>query len=567
MDSIESVLSQCLVGFSRLINDGSIGHFQEEVSLRQWEDELGRLRVWSGNIGAHKSGQSSLDYRLRDASHIRDEVIRLLRCMRDLFQDLEEVLDEGEVEERLSSPDGDLDLDESHDLTEVQQIYQSLVEIINFLFRLSIAIRKPAHHDQLVGMRVGEAAFFKPWARQHITHKFPHAEDEVISRLCTAMASQKAVLKYRERHRQKLGMGLLPSTEVSSTILSDTVATEPADITIDPLQSLESLSNSGASQTSYALSLVASQESLSIPPLPKSCAAGQPFECPYCRHIISIWKHKDWARHIFRDLKPYICLFTDCSTPSRLYNSRRQWYHHLVEEHSLQGDVATSSICPLCRCEILSAKSFERHVGRHLEELALFVLPRNHDEDEDIPENSCHAASVAVAVDNHTVVEDLSADDTDSQSEDDEILSYPIDLEDLPMGSPVKTPVEGIPGQEPPAFQRSSELLPATEGLLGLSRQSSAPAADSAQYQPSKSESARIKGDTKVHPDVPEVTVPSASELQCSICGKVFTRRSNCHEHMKRHDPSRKNLHRCDYCGKTFGRNGDLRRHKDAVCS
>lgn len=61
--------------------------------------------------------------------------------------------------------------------------------------------------------------------------------------------------------------------------------------------------------------------------------------------------------------------------------------------------------------------------------------------------------------------------------------------------------------------------------------------------------------------------VPSASGLQCPICDKVFTRRSNCHEHVKRHDPSRKKMLPCDYCGKTFGRNGDLRRHKDAVRS
>ncbi|KAL5359922.1 hypothetical protein BJX96DRAFT_164782 [Aspergillus floccosus] len=61
--------------------------------------------------------------------------------------------------------------------------------------------------------------------------------------------------------------------------------------------------------------------------------------------------------------------------------------------------------------------------------------------------------------------------------------------------------------------------------------------------------------------------VPSASGLQCPICGRVFTRRSNCHEHVKRHDPSRKKLHPCDCCGKSFGRNGDLRRHKDTVRS
>ncbi|KAL4891536.1 hypothetical protein BDV59DRAFT_65655 [Aspergillus ambiguus] len=59
--------------------------------------------------------------------------------------------------------------------------------------------------------------------------------------------------------------------------------------------------------------------------------------------------------------------------------------------------------------------------------------------------------------------------------------------------------------------------------------------------------------------------IGTASGLQCSICGRSFTRRSNCHEHMKRHDPSRKKSHPCNYCEKTFGRNGDLRRHVETI--
>ncbi|KAJ5385564.1 hypothetical protein N7517_003475 [Penicillium concentricum] len=39
--------------------------------------------------------------------------------------------------------------------------------------------------------------------------------------------------------------------------------------------------------------------------------------------------------------------------------------------------------CPLCLSSILSGKQFERHVGRHLEELALFALPRYEEDDEE----------------------------------------------------------------------------------------------------------------------------------------------------------------------------------------
>lgn len=51
---------------------------------------------------------------------------------------------------------------------------------------------------------------------------------------------------------------------------------------------------------------------------------------------------------------------------------------------------------------------------------------------------------------------------------------------------------------------------------------------------------------------------------KCRVCGFVFTRRSNCMEHEKRHDPSFKKVF-CDECKKPFGRNADLRRHIESA--
>ncbi|OJJ45001.1 hypothetical protein ASPZODRAFT_27031 [Penicilliopsis zonata CBS 506.65] len=58
---------------------------------------------------------------------------------------------------------------------------------------------------------------------------------------------------------------------------------------------------------------------------------------------------------------------------------------------------------------------------------------------------------------------------------------------------------------------------------------------------------------------------PRPDGLQCTECGFTFTRRSNCREHMKRHDPSLMTPHPCEVCGREFGRRSDLKRHVDCI--
>jgi hypothetical protein len=384
-DTISQALNQCLRNFTAVTESEALARYETEVPRRRWLDELGRLRVWSGNIGAHQSGQSSLDYRLRDASHLKVETIKLLNRMLHILQNVMEVVNEdGEEELEVEIEDDD----ETHDMTEIQQLYRSIVDVVNSLFQISMAARRPADHDRLLNMKIKNGSFFEPWARQHISHKYPDADDAVISRLSVAMARQKAILKYRERHRAKLEKGLYGYIETDSTRLSETVATEMAADN-DQLHFLETASNSGLSQTSYASSLMATQAGASIPNPPKSSRNRSPFECPYCFHIITIKHKKDWARHIFRDLMPYVCLSSNCATPSRLYDSRHQWCVHMREAHAQsQNDFA----CPLCHGEIQSS-SFEKHVGRHLEELALFVLPRKNIDGESDTETASSDSS------------------------------------------------------------------------------------------------------------------------------------------------------------------------------
>ena len=88
--TIKGHVEGCLESFQALTLalNGPNRNFGDQITLEDVEDELGRFRIWSGNIGAHRIGRSSLDYRLRDASHIRKRVVSLL-------EDLKEILQEG----------------------------------------------------------------------------------------------------------------------------------------------------------------------------------------------------------------------------------------------------------------------------------------------------------------------------------------------------------------------------------------------------------------------------------------------------------------------------------------
>ncbi|KAL4937769.1 hypothetical protein BDV06DRAFT_202228 [Aspergillus oleicola] len=67
-----------------------------------------------------------------------------------------------------------------------------------------MTIRHPAHHDRLIGTEKVDGKPFESFFHQHVSHKYSNAEQPIIDRISSAMAKQKAILKYRERHHQNL---------------------------------------------------------------------------------------------------------------------------------------------------------------------------------------------------------------------------------------------------------------------------------------------------------------------------------------------------------------------------
>ncbi|EXJ84282.1 hypothetical protein A1O3_04949 [Capronia epimyces CBS 606.96] len=386
--SISSELLEVLKAFNTILLDDSLFHTSLGIPKSSWTDELGRLRVWAANIGAHQKGHSSLDYRLRDASHIKTQIVNLLRSFKRALRDLEEVLTALSRKEPLAEEDAkgrDENMDEDDATAEVEDIFLHITEVISNLYRLSMLVRQPSQQDRLLRYRKDDALGYEPFDRQHVLEKLPKADSSVIDRLGTAISNRRRDLKGLERHRAKLAKGIshahLDHHDGVSTVMSGTLATEYKEE--DGTARLEAESVGGESAASSASSFLADGQRIKIPPPPLGYGSEQFFECPYCFLITTADSRQSWARHVFRDLRPYLCVFPDCSTPSQLYDRRRDWFLHLQTNHLRASTPIAVATCPLCGENELLHKQLKHHLAIHLEELALFALPRDIQDDED----------------------------------------------------------------------------------------------------------------------------------------------------------------------------------------
>ncbi|KAK5652640.1 hypothetical protein OQA88_10233 [Cercophora sp. LCS_1] len=273
---------------------------------------LARLKLWAGNLGAHRSsGTHSLEYRLRDASSIRNHIASLLQSLCKFIDEATSTA-KGDTSSAIQLNDAtDLELDEyfqdddSLEDSEISRILADIGHTIDCLLRLSITIRNPAPHDRFKSRAGADVVgIFEQWDTKHVQDKFPAAGAKISERLGRAIAWRRQYFKYREEHRAKLGHGLEADgehdeREKSSTRGKSTIASSIPNHLKESFQEFSDLADDNRSEvsgTSYAPSTVDPTQ-LRVPPLPKEHAEG-PFECPFCRMVISINTRKEWNSHI-----------------------------------------------------------------------------------------------------------------------------------------------------------------------------------------------------------------------------------------------------------------------------
>ncbi|KAL8669621.1 MAG: hypothetical protein Q9168_005796 [Polycauliona sp. 1 TL-2023] len=285
-----------------------------------------------------------------------------------------------------------------------------------------------------------------------------------VQRLAKANTRRRQQFRYWKSHRNKIEASsepkkdielLIPTSKVleldqrqllgEAPILAQPAPSMPSTATrLDPnVVKFDDAASIMSTSTSAKLTK-GPEASLEIPQFPKKLRGKKEFECPYCYVLCSAktGSAPHWSQHVLCDLRPYICTYENCKDADQQYDSFHQWVAHEANNHTLvrrcsehlgetfrslagwREHIATHHLdtpitnhleiiadnldpgdklrdCPICTAEAVTSE----HVGVHLQQLALFALPRSTGLEEDL--DSDDDASVAAA-------EDVVRDDKDS---------------------------------------------------------------------------------------------------------------------------------------------------------
>jgi len=352
--------------------------------------------------------------------------------------------------------------EEEQELSEAEELFESIKDTLASLFRLAVVIRNSSPRDRYARALGGNNPFIEQFDIAHVGEKFPKLNAEsnawLRDRIGKAIAQRRQYLRYAREHRHKLGKEPVelwkPAAEVPKAFLqaqsqaartsNSRPVTTVADTTASTLFLQETPQidvdfRDDQSQTSFALSKGGEEgeDKIQLPRLSEVAKGQASFECPFCWTIQAIRREKFWKKHALADLRPYVCTFGDCDV--KLFADRNKWFEHEVQthratwrchfcshadfpvkealknhmhhKHSQIGEdqlvaladagrrpnaLFKASDCPFCdnwdvylrkkehppiplqQAVVVTLAEFRRHVGAHMQDLALFAIPRGY---------------------------------------------------------------------------------------------------------------------------------------------------------------------------------------------
>ncbi|KAG4425045.1 hypothetical protein IFR04_001815 [Cadophora malorum] len=380
--------------------------FSRDDILIKIQDARVRFKAWATNIAALQGGhlKSSLDFRLREATEIRSRVLKILESLGDSLSDAvlivkgvrgNKIWELGAMSD--SSFDSDLgseyNADGSDDgsveeklmTSELDELLSAIKTANSSLMDISIVIRNTPTRDDYI-KAAARYSLDSHWDISHVDAKFgsaKHSNEWLIQRLGKSITRRRQYLTYRKEHHDKLSKDWdQPAKEIvvleeEETKAPQTLALTKATTYVAGLPAAPkdgSEVGSFETETSYQQTVAGETEEhlLKVPPPPKEAFEcipfefGQPFQCPYCWTEQNMKGRNAWKKHVFRDLRPYVCTFQECNL--RMFRSRNEWFAHELQAHRREWT------CASCSKIFSSRSSFRTHLISHNTSLAGFEL-------------------------------------------------------------------------------------------------------------------------------------------------------------------------------------------------
>ncbi|KAK2735442.1 hypothetical protein CKAH01_01823 [Colletotrichum kahawae] len=240
------------------------------------QNDFARFKVWAGNNNAHRTGLGSLEYRLCDASSIRQQVSRLLE---DLDQAVQAalVLINGNTESKENADQDMTGAEEGErDIVEREWILSEVTDVIDRLLRLDISIKKPTPLDRFAVYSTAHV-IDEELGVSHVREKFNGLDNYLSERLGRAMSRRRHYLKTNQSRHMNIvgGFYLRPC---------------PKDIEGGALSTLSDMYEDGGAELDSE-PLDVSQDDSKIPSIPTELY-NRLFQCPYCLRQV-IFQNKD----------------------------------------------------------------------------------------------------------------------------------------------------------------------------------------------------------------------------------------------------------------------------------
>ncbi|KAK4085499.1 uncharacterized protein Triagg1_489 [Trichoderma aggressivum f. europaeum] len=414
-----------------------IKHLEEnellnDIYSRDAIDALDRFSLWAGSLGALREPNSklSIEYRLAEAPEIRNEIHRQLDYLLEAIDDVATVVQKRQANYELQEDEKDMEhFDGPGDTQagpseEIRMNLELISESLRMLFRIAVLVRKASPDNRFERAVNSSKCTFPPtFDIEHVKEKFSKLKAKeqswLAERLGKAIAGRRQFIKYCRDHRDRLALDDDNiEAESATTVMQSSKATtlNPEKIRVHAATNFavddyedEVVSILSISTTTDVLS------TLALPRLADLSKDGEAFECPICFTLRSIKGERSWRLHAFHDLRPYSCTVGGAECDSLAFQDRNSWFQHELDCHKSQYE------CSLCdffgtsdashgRCWkkssalqtkdesqsgetkgksiLVRTSQFKRHVAAHLEQLAIFAIPRAIEDDHG-DERSC----------------------------------------------------------------------------------------------------------------------------------------------------------------------------------